>query len=137
MNAARRKPFRVERQIANDVTGEALRIALVINAERPRVAEQIGVCTQDSHARSVERADPHVLCCRADKIADPLFHLAGSLVGKRDGQDALRMHAFAIDEMRDAMGEHAGLARAGTCHHKQRPAGMHDSVELIGVESGE
>ena len=38
------------------------------------------------------------------------------------------------DEMGDAMREHPGLARAGAGHHEQRPAGVDDGIELIGVQ---
>ena len=118
MNPARREPLGVERKIANDVAREPLCVGLVVDAEASWIAEQVGVRAQDSHARGVEGADPHVLGRAADKVGDALFHLASGLVGEGDCEDALRMHALTVDEMGNAMGEHARLARACSRHHE-------------------
>ena len=40
----------------------------------------------------------------------------------------------SCDEVGDAMREHPGLARAGAGDHQQRPAAMHDGIELVGVQ---
>ncbi len=44
------------------------------------------------------------------------------------------MHTL-FDEVGDAMGEHAGLARTGTGYHQQRPTAVHHGIELVGVEA--
>ena len=46
------------------------------------------------------------------------------------------MHAL-VDEVGDAVGQHPGLARAGTGDHQQRAAAVHDGVELVGVQARE
>ena len=79
--------------------------------------------------------DTHiVLHDRTDERADALAHLVGGLVGERDGQDLRRRHAL-VDEVGDAVGEHPGLARPGAGHHQQRPVGVDDGVELVGVQT--
>ncbi len=39
------------------------------------------------------------------------------------------------DQVGDAVGEHAGLARPGAGDHQQRPVLVDDRVELVGVEA--
>ena len=134
VHGARREPLGIETQVADDVAGEPLRIGLVVDAERARVAEPIGVGAQDAHARGVERADPHLERHRPDQRGHTLAHLAGGLVGERDRQDLHGMHAL-VDEVGDAMGQHPRLARAGAGDHQQRTAAVHDGVELVGVQA--
>ena len=62
---ARREPLRVEREVADDVAGEAVGVGLVVDRELLRVAEPVGVAPEDPHARRVERGDPHLLGDRA------------------------------------------------------------------------
>ena len=133
VNATGSEPFGVEAEVANDVAGEALGVGLVVDAERSRVTEPVGIGTQDAHARRVERADPHLQCHRAHQRCDALAHLARRLVGEGDREDLHRMDAL-VDEMSDAMSEHTGLARPGTGHHQQRSATMHDRIELIRIQ---
>jgi hypothetical protein len=133
VHATRREALGIEPEVADDVAGQALRIGLVVDAERARVADGLGVGAQDANARRVERAHPHRLHHRADQRGHPMLHLVGGLVGERDRKDARRRHTF-LDEVRDAMREHAGLARAGAGHHQQRPTAVHDRIELIGVQ---
>ena len=133
VRGARREPLGVEVEVADDVAGEALRIGLVVDAEGARIAEAVAVGPQDANARRVERAHPHGPGHRADQVGDTVAHLLGGLVGEGDGQDGRRRHAL-VDEVGDAMGEHPGLARAGAGDHQQRPAAVHDGVELVGVQ---
>ena len=134
VHPARREALGVEAQIADDVAGEAFGIGLVVDAERTRVAEQVGVGPQDAHARGMERADPHLVRHGPHQHCHALAHLGRGLVGERDGEDLHRVHTL-FDEVGDAMGEHPGLARTSAGHHQQRPAPVHDGVELVGVEA--
>ncbi len=43
------------------------------------------------------------------------------------------MHAL-VDQVRDAVREHPGLAGAGAGDHEQRAGLVHDGIELIGVQ---
>ncbi len=133
VHAAWREALGIEPEVADDVAGEAHGVGLVVDRERARVAEHLGVAPEDAHARRVEGRHPHRLDHRPDEVADALAHLGGGLVGERDGEDVRRPHAL-VDQVGDAVGEHAGLARAGTGDDEQRPVGVHDGVELIGVE---
>ena len=133
VHAAWREPLCVEAEIADDVAGEPVRVGGVVDRELAGVAERIGVGSQDAHARRVERRHPHRLHDRADERADPLAHLGSGLVRERDRQDLRRVHT-GVDQVRDAMREHAGLARSGAGDHQQRAGFVGHGVELIGIE---
>ena len=133
VHAARREALGVEVQVADDVAGQPHRIGLVVDGELAGVAEAVGVGPQDAHARRVERAHPHRPGHRPDERGDAVAHLVGGLVGERDGEDLRRGHAL-VDQVGDAVGEHPRLARTGAGDDEQRPAAVHDGVELVGVE---
>ena len=92
-----------------------------------------GLCAQDAHACRVERADPHLVGDGSDESSHALSHLPCSLVGEGDRQDVHRVYA-RIDEVGDALGEHAGLARTSTGNDEERPARMEDGVALVWIE---
>ena len=64
-------------------------------------------------------------------------HLAGGLVGKRDGQNRVRRDALFLDEPRDAAGDDAGLARAGAGQDEQRALGRFNGGALFGIQIGD
>ena len=133
VHTARREALGVEAEVADDVAGQPHGVGLVVDRERARIAQHFAVTAQDPHARRVERGDPHRLDDRPDQGADPLAHLGRGLVGERDRQD-LRRPRSLVDQVGDAMGQHAGLARAGSGHDQQRPVAVHHGVELLRVE---
>ena len=137
MHRARREAFGVEAEVADHVTGEALSVGLVVDAERFRIAEPLGVHAQDAHARGVEGGDPHRTRHRTDQRFDAVLHLAGRLVGEGDGEDVGRMHTMRADEMGDAVREHARLARAGASHHEEWTVDVFGGVALGRVQSAE
>ncbi len=133
VHATRREALGVEAEVADDVAGEAIGVGRVVDRELTGVAEQVAVGTQDAHARRVERRHPHRLDDRADERPDAFAHLGGRLVGERDRQDLGGVHAH-VDEVGDAVREHAGLARAGAGDDEQRAGLVHDRIELVGVQ---
>ena len=56
------------------------------------------------------------------QLVDALAHLGGGLVGERDGQDLAGPRVPGGEQVGDAAGEHAGLARAGAGDDQQRRA---------------
>ena len=129
-----REPLVVEVQVAQHVPAQAHRVALVVDGEAARVVDVGGVAAQDAHAGRVERRHPHTLRHRPNEGADAVAHLAGGLVGEGDGQDLERRQAVMVDQVGDAMGEHAGLARPRPGHHQKRSAGMGDRLVLGRVQ---
>ncbi len=67
------------------------------------------------------------------ELGDAAHHLGGGLVGESQEQDFLGSDA-AGDEVGDAEGNHAGLARTGARQNQARPIGGGDSGVLLGIE---
>ena len=69
---------------------ERARVARVVDRERLREPELLGLAAEDAHAGGVERRDPHALRAVADEVRDALAHLARGLVRERDREDLAR-----------------------------------------------
>jgi hypothetical protein len=67
----------------------------------------------------------------------PLAHLFGGLIGKRHGENRIRRHAALLDQIRNAVRNHARLAGARTGQQKHRPIDREDSFALLRVHVGE
>ncbi len=130
----RREALRVEVEIAADEGHEALGVGRVVDRERGGEAEPLRLAAQDPYARAVEGHDPHGVGPRSDELLDALLHLAGGLVGEGDRQDLARVDPALGQQVGDAVGQHAGLARTGTGNDEQRGAGVHDGCALLGVQ---
>ena len=76
---------------------------------------------QKPGAQSVERRYPHLAAVDAEQRLDTRAHLFGRLVREGDREKAVGGGDAAADDMRDAMRDDAGLARAGTREDQQRP----------------
>ena len=72
----------------------------------------------------------------AEQAADALAHLAGGLVGERDGENLPRIDAFDVDETRDARREHARLSRTGAGEDEQRAVDVKHGLALRRIQSG-
>ena len=103
------------------------------------------IVAQQPRADAVERAGPvegageragrgaqHL----AGDAPDAPRHLGGGAARERHQEDAARVGA-ADDEMRHAMRQRAGLARAGAGNDQKRPGAMRDGAALRFVEAVE
>ena len=70
-------------------------------------------------------------------LLDALLHLLRRLVRERDREDLVRLHADRGEQVGDAIGEDAGLARARAGDHEQRPLGRQHRLPLGGVQVGQ
>jgi hypothetical protein len=66
---------------------------------------------------------------------DALAHLACGLVGEGDRQDLARLGLVGVDQERDPVGEHAGLAAARPGEYQQGALAMRDRLPLGLVQS--
>ena len=137
LELARREALRVEIQVAADVVGEADGVGLVVDRERRPVPEDAGLAPQDPGARRVERRDPHPVGDRTDEGSHPLLHLPRGLVGEGDRQDPEGRDAALGDQVRDPVGEDAGLARSGARDDEERTVGRGDRLVLDRVQARE
>ena len=98
----------------------------------------LGVAAQYFHADRVEGAEPrHAFDDLPHHLADAVFHLARGLVGEGDGEDFRRPRPPEIEDVRDARGEHAGLAGSRAGQHQHRPVQRLHRLALLGIEVGE
>ena len=134
VDAARDEALRVALELLEDGLREADLVGLVVDREVRAVAEAGGLAPQDATAGGVERQDPDRAGDAAEHVLEPLAHLSGSLVSEGDRQDLLRFHPAGVDQVCDAVGEDARLARAGTGDDEQRALSRENGVPLRGVE---
>ena len=66
-----------------------------------------------------------------------LAHLGGGLVGEGDRQHLARLHPARGEQVGDALGQHAGLARPGAGDDEQRAALVQHGLALLGVQARE
>ena len=74
---------------------------------------------------------------RPDQHARAIAHLPRGLVGERDGEDLVRLGRLGGHQVGDPMGQHPGLARAGSGQDQQRPLIVGHGLALGLVEAGE
>ena len=124
----------VDVEVGHDGLDQAARVVVIVDGEVGSVAHELRVLAQHAHAHGVEGADPHAARTVGQQGVQALAHLRGGLVGEGDGQDLPGAHALVGDHVRDAVREHARLARARAREHEQRPARALGRLPLGGVE---
>ena len=93
------------------------------------------MAAQDLDADGVEGAEPgHALDGAAHQRADALLHLARGLVGEGHGEDLGGARAARAQNVGNAGGQHAGLARAGARQHQDRPIERLHGGPLLRIE---
>ena len=70
----------------------------------------------------MEGAQPDALQAALHHVDHAVFHLARSLVGEGHRDDVVGRHIAALDQVRQAAGEHARLAGAGSGQHQHLAA---------------
>jgi len=84
----------------------------------------------------VERGDPHLLrLVLANELGGAFAHFGGGLVGKGDGQDFMRARTPRCQQVRNSMGQHTRLARAGTGDDQQRAPCIAHGLFLLRVHA--
>ena len=68
----------------------------------------------------MEGVDRDAAGARAEHLRQPLAHLARGAAREGDGEAVLRRDAALRDQVRDAVGQRAGLAGAGPGEDQQR-----------------
>ena len=134
MDPARREALRILAELLEAGLHEAHLVGLVVDREARAVAEALGLAAQDPAARGVEGEDPDRPRHAAERPLEPLAHLGRGLVRERDREDLVRLHAVRTDQVRDAMGEDAGLSRACAGDDEQRPVDVEHGLPLGRIE---
>ena len=126
----------VQVELFNDEAQQALRVGRIVDGEGGLQTQGGGLTAQHAHAEAVEGRDPHVLGARADQCLNTFTHFGGCLVGEGDGENLAGGRAVGCEQVRDAVGEHAGLAGAGARDDEQGRAGVQHGFFLAFVEPG-
>ena len=124
LHRPRRQPLLIEAELGGDHLDEPARVGVVVDGEGGAVAQPVSVGAQDAQAGRVEGRDPHLLGGRPDQFGHPRAHLARRLVGEGDGENAPGRRVAGGEEVGDAPGEHACLARAGPGNDQERAAAV-------------
>jgi hypothetical protein len=106
--------------------------SLAIRKSAPRPARR----AQDREAERMKAVDSHRPRLLAEKPREPCSQFLGRLAREGDGEARPSRYVAFQNEMSDAVGEHACLARAGPGDHHQRSFRLR-GVRLVGVEPGE
>ncbi len=77
------------------------------------------ILTQNTHAKGMDRGDPRLSVFFPEHPADPLLHLVGCLIGKRNCQYMTRPDIAVFDQMHDTHRQHPRLSAAGTGNDTQ------------------
>ncbi len=86
-------------------------------------------------AELVEGAEPDRFGAFAQRFYDPMFHLAGGFVGKREPQDVFASEIrIGLEKITNALSNDASLAGSGTRHHEERTVTMLDGGALLGIQ---
>ena len=116
---------------------QAALVIRVINDEIGLQPDVGPLATEDASADGMERPDHQLADVRADEVSEARDHLPGGLVGKGHRQDPVGVHALFLDQVGDAVGEDARLARAGAGQHEHGPVGGAHGLLLGGVQTVE
>ncbi len=106
-------------------------------------AQVLGLGSQDLHAQRVEGADGQLAQRDAlavpglalHQLGDPLLHFLGGLVGEGHRGDVAGLEALVLDQMRNLLRDHPGLARTRASEHQAGAVQIADGFGLGGVQS--
>ncbi len=122
--------LRIDIELVHDGLHETLGIIVVVDGERPRVAQKLAVLPEHAHAHGMEGADPHATDAARHDGREALAHLIGSLVREGDGKDLPGTDPFVCNHVGDPHREDAGLARTGASKDEKRPLRAEDRLPL-------
>ena len=137
MDAARREPLRIAAELLEARLDDPHLVGLVVDREVRAVAEPLRLAAQHAAAGGVEGEDPDRARLPTEHPLEPLAHLPRRLVRERDREDLVRLDAVRADQVRDPVGEHARLARAGPGDDEQRPLDVEHGLPLGRIQVGE
>lgn len=130
-----REALGVDVEVAHHPLQERLLVGVVVDREVAADADLVAVLPEQPRAHRVEGADHQPARAARDELGEPLAHLAGRLVGEGDGEDAPGRHVSLPDEVRDPVGDHAGLATPGSGEDHERAIAIEHCLLLGLVQS--
>ena len=137
MDPARDEPFWISFELLQALLDQPHLVGLVVDREVRPVAEPGRLAAEDPAAGGVEREDPDAARDLREEILEARAHLPRRLVREGDREDLVRLDADRGDQVRDPVGEHAGLPRARARDDEQRALRVQHRLALGGVQVGE
>ena len=116
---------------------EVIGVLAVHDREILAVTKEIRMTPQQPRSDGVKGAAPKRLQFVAEQVRDTAHHFARGFVGKGEEEYAIRRDPV-FEQIRDSIGEGAGLARSGTGNDKRRSwrsgdGGMLLLVQFLGI----
>ncbi len=137
VDAARGEALRVALELLQGGLHDADLVGLVVDREVRAEPETRRFPAEDPAAGRVERHHPHRPGDAADEPLEPPLHLPRGLVREGDREDLVGADTVRLDQVDDAVGEDARLARARAGDDEHRPLGREDGLLLGGIQVGE
>ncbi len=128
------RPFGLEQRDVERLREQRRALGLARDPEAAIEAGGAGVLAQDRQSERMEGGNRHPPGLVRQEADEPLAQLRGGAAGEGDGKAAFGGDAALGDQVRDPMGQRAGLAGAGTGDDHQRPVPDLRRRALIGVE---
>ena len=126
--------FVLRRHAVDDLFDEPELVALVENREIVFVSELVGIGPENPHAEGVEGRGRDIgRLLLGEHSGDSLLHLAGGLVGERDGEN-FRGWRPGGDQPSDARNDRAGFSRSRAGEDQQGAGLVGGGALLLGVE---
>ena len=126
-------PFGFDARVGDAGLDQILRVVAVENREIAPVTEQVGVRRRIRAPMEWNVPPQSDGSCRPEQIGDAAHHFAGGLVGEREQQDAVGGNAL-FEQIRDAVGERARLARTRAGDDERRAGRRGDGGELLRIQ---
>ena len=128
------RAFGLDARVGDAGLDQVLRVVAVENREIAPVTERVGVRAQNPRADGMKRAAPErARSSWPSKSGDAPHHFAGGLVRERQQQDAVGGNAL-FQQIRDAVGERARLARTGAGDDERRAGRRGDGGQLLRIQ---
>ena len=126
--------LRLNLRLGDAGVDQILGVVAVEDGEVALVTEQVGVRAQNPGADGMERPAPERRPVPAPANPRRGASFPGGLVGERQQQDAVRRDAL-FQQIGDAVGERARLARAGAGDDERRPGRRGDGGSCCSFSS--
>ena len=120
--------------LAEDLLHQRLLVVRVVDDEPPADADGLAVGAEHARGERMERAGHHVPPALADQADDPFAQLRRGPVGEGHREDPPRGDVLDADQVGDAVGQDAGLARSRTGEDQQRTLRRRHRARLFRVE---
>ena len=125
--------FRIDPGVGHDRVDQIFLIFAVHDRESAVVTERAAVPAQHAVADGVKRSAPNPARVDRQQVRDPIQHLPRSLVREREQQNISGVDPV-FEQIRYAISERAGLARARTGDDEQRTRRRRHGRQLLLIQ---